>query len=79
MARPSKFTPEKKQQIVLSVLRGEMKIAEAARDVGDFDRARPRRAGRRSSSTRSLISPTPSARHTPSCGCSCAVGWRVSP
>lgn len=34
MARPSKFTPEKKQQIVLSVLRGEMKIAEAARRHG---------------------------------------------
>lgn len=31
MARPSKFTLEKKQQIVLSVLRGEMSLAEAAR------------------------------------------------
>jgi transposase len=31
MARPSKFSPEKKQQIVLSVLRGEMSLAEAAR------------------------------------------------
>jgi len=31
MARPSKFTPEKKQQIVLSVLRGELSIAEAGR------------------------------------------------
>ncbi len=31
MARPSKFSAEKKQQIVLSVLRGEMKVVEAAR------------------------------------------------
>jgi transposase len=31
MARPSKFTPEKKQQIVLSVLRGELTVAEAGR------------------------------------------------
>ncbi len=31
MARPSKFSAEKKQQIVLSVLRGELKITEAAR------------------------------------------------
>lgn len=31
MARPSKFSAEKKQQIVLSVLRGEMSLAEAAR------------------------------------------------
>jgi transposase len=31
MARPSKFSPEKKLQIVLSVLRGEVKVAEAAR------------------------------------------------
>jgi transposase len=32
MARPSKFTPERKQQqIVLSVLRGELSVAEAGR------------------------------------------------
>ena len=31
MARPSKFTPQKKQQIVLAVMRGELSIAEAAR------------------------------------------------
>lgn len=31
MARPSKFSAENKQQIVLSVLRGEMSLAEAAR------------------------------------------------
>ncbi|HEY2141240.1 MAG TPA: helix-turn-helix domain-containing protein [Solirubrobacteraceae bacterium] len=31
MARLSKFTTEKKQQIVLSVLRGELSIAEAGR------------------------------------------------
>lgn len=31
MARPSKFTPKKKQQIVLSVLRGELSVAEAGR------------------------------------------------
>ncbi len=31
MARPSKFTSQKKQQIVLAVMRGELSIAEAAR------------------------------------------------
>lgn len=31
MARLSKFTPQKKQQIVLAVMRGELSIAEAAR------------------------------------------------
>ncbi len=31
MARPSKFTAQKKQQIVLAVMRGEVSIAEAAR------------------------------------------------
>ena len=34
MARPSKFTLEKKQQVVLSVLRGEIRVAEAARRFG---------------------------------------------
>ncbi|HTA96908.1 MAG TPA: helix-turn-helix domain-containing protein [Solirubrobacteraceae bacterium] len=31
MARPSKFTSQKKQQIVVAVMRGELSIAEAAR------------------------------------------------
>ena len=31
MARPSKFSAEKKQQIVMSVLRGEVTLAEAGR------------------------------------------------
>jgi len=31
MARPSKFTPDKKRQVALSVLRGELTIAEAGR------------------------------------------------
>lgn len=31
MARPSMFSAEKKQQIVLAVMRGELSIAEAAR------------------------------------------------
>lgn len=34
MAGPQKFNPEKKQQIVISVLRGEMSVAEAARRHG---------------------------------------------
>jgi transposase len=31
MARPAKFSAQKKQQIVLRVLRGEVSVAEAAR------------------------------------------------
>ena len=31
MARPARFSPQKKQQIVLAVVRGEVSVAEAAR------------------------------------------------
>lgn len=37
MAGPQKFNPEKKQQIVISVLRGEMSVAEAARRHGSSE------------------------------------------
>ena len=34
MSRPSKRSPERKLQVVLSVLRGEVSVAEAARRAG---------------------------------------------
>ena len=34
MAKPSKRSPERKLQVVLSVLRGEVSVAEAARRAG---------------------------------------------
>lgn len=37
MARPAKFDPKKKQQIVLAVLRGELSVAEAARRHGSSE------------------------------------------
>ena len=37
MSKPSKRTPERKLQVVLSVLRGEVSVAEAARIVDAED------------------------------------------
>jgi len=34
MARPSKKTPDEKMRVVLSVLRGELTVAEAGRKSG---------------------------------------------
>ena len=45
MAKPSKISPERKLQVVLSVLRGGVSVAEAARRAGVG--RRPRRCTRR--------------------------------
>ena len=37
MAKPSKRSPERKLQVVLSVMRGEVSVAEAARRLGSLD------------------------------------------